>query len=180
MASYRYNTYRRYTAAYRVVKLQAKDKPFSCLPLTPGCFYRRNIYLASTCVQSGYCSHSFRYCQNNYRTSFLTPVLWHKKSPEGLMRFNVIFSRYHYIWDTCVLHLIKISHKRNVKISVYLFKDSFRVYFYISRSEHVEFFFHSDKIFPDQFFGYYTIRMRIHRQTVSGIPPWFLQMRKLF
>jgi len=103
-----------------------------------------------------------------------------RKSPEGLMRFNVIFSRYHYILDTCVLHLIKISHKRNVKISVYLFKDSFRVYFYISRSEHVEFFFHSDKIFPDQFFGYYTIRMRIHRQTVSGIPPWFLQMRKLF
>jgi len=102
-----------------------------------------------------------------------------RKSPEGLMRFNVIFSRYHYIWDTCVLHLIKISHKRNVKISVYLFKDSFRIYFYISRSKHVEFFFYSYKIFTDQFFGYYTIRMRIHRQTVSGMPPWFLQMRKL-
>ena len=109
MASYRYNTYRRYTAAYRVVKLQAKDKLFFCLPLNLGCSYRRNIYLADTCVQSGYYSHSFRYCQNNYRTSFLTPVLWHKKSPEGLMRFNVIFSRYHYIWNTCVLHLIKIS-----------------------------------------------------------------------
>src|SRR5690554_3148338 len=109
MASYHYNIYPKYTAAYRVVKLQAKDKPFSYLPLTPGGFYRRNIYLASTCVQSGYCSHYFRYCQNNYRTSFLTPVLWHKKSPEGLMRFNVIFSRYHYIWDTCVFHLINIS-----------------------------------------------------------------------
>ena len=70
-----------------VCKTSRPAKP----PLTPWCFYRRNIYLASTCVQSGYCSHSFRYCQNNYRTSFLTPVLWHKKSPEGLMRFKCHF-----------------------------------------------------------------------------------------
>ena len=124
MASYRYNTYRRYTAAYRVVKLQAKDKPFFYLPLTPGCFYRRNIYLADTCVQSGYCSHSFRYCQNNYRPSFLTPVLCHKKKPRRAYVFYVIFLRYHYILDICISHLIKISPKRN-KISVYLFKDGF-------------------------------------------------------
>ena len=92
MASCRYNTYLKYISAYRVVKLQAKDKPFFYLPLTPGCFYRRNIYLASTCVQSGYCSHSFRYCQNIYRPSFLTPVLWHKKKPRRAYTFLCHFS----------------------------------------------------------------------------------------
>ena len=113
-------------------------------------------------------------------TSFLPPVLWHEKSPEGLMHFYVIFPRYHYILDFCVLHLIKISFKKNAKISVYLFKDRLRISFYISRSKHAEFFFHSNEIFPDQFFGYYTVRMRIHRQTSSGTPPWLLQIRKLF
>lgn len=102
-----------------------------------------------------------------------------KKSPQGLMNFTSFFHDIIIYGLSVFLHLVKISSRWNAKISVYLFKDSFRIYFYISRSKHVEFFFHSYKIFPDQFFGYYTIRMCIHWQTVSGMPPWFLQMRKL-
>jgi len=45
MASYHYNIYPKYTAAYRVVKLQAKDKPFSYLPLTPGAFIEGTFIL---------------------------------------------------------------------------------------------------------------------------------------
>jgi len=121
MASYHYNIYPKYTAAYRVVKLQAKDKPFFYLPLTPGGFYRRNIYLASTCVQSGYCSHSFRYCQNNYRTSFLTPVLWHKKSPEGLMRFKChFFTISLYIGYLCFTSHENLTLKEAKNISLFV------------------------------------------------------------
>ena len=100
-----YNTYLKYTAAYREVKLQAKDKLFPSLPLNLGCFYRRNIYLADTCVQSGYCSHSCRYCQNIYRTSFLTPVFWHKKKPRRAYAFFKSFFHDIIIYSISVFYI---------------------------------------------------------------------------
>jgi tripartite ATP-independent transporter DctM subunit len=43
--------------------------------------------LADTCVQSVYCSHSFRCCQSICQPSSLTPVLCHKKKPRRAYAF---------------------------------------------------------------------------------------------
>jgi len=109
MASYHYNIYPKYTAAYRVVKLQAKDKPFSYLPLTPGAFIEGTFILQALVYSQDIAAIPSVTAKTIIVHLSSLPFYVIRKSPEGLMRFNVIFSRYHYIWDTCVFHLMKIS-----------------------------------------------------------------------